>query len=757
MILIKVLTYLILFVLCYGISGVKIFGNNLMPFAVGIIFAYLIFKFNGYILSLIYFVTILLSQANLNTVFVGINVSCVLCLFQFLLDKQKIQRKTWIIFVFAIFSQIAYIIVNLGGTKENLGLFVSIVLSLFFLYSSLSFFEAISTRKNIARLNLDEKICGGVILIMFMYGMSATNIWIINLGFVFAGLMILISTYLMSAEKQIVLSSIIGIAIALQTWNQMYISLFVVLAILSISFKCNFKYLSIISMTLGGVLVPLFFGNGFSLGEFLSLLAGGVIFAIIPMGAINNMSNVFVNNNLITVKNIIDNSKKQIVKRTQELSKVFDEMDTVYRKMVRGTLPDDKAKIMIKEELVLGTCAKCKNFDYCYRTGGNFIDNSIDTCVSIAYEKGKILLIDVPQHLTSNCINVNSIITVLNNMITSYKEYTGVINNLDSSRLLIANQLSGVSKLMQTLSREVDVNINIDTKFDTAIREELGYKGVIVLNSFVYEKDIQNRFVGLLVSTDTINKIVIEKVVSKIMKTSLMIDTIEQSCNGTSVINMIPKPNYDIAYGLSSANKTGKIVSGDSNSILKLGNGKFMISICDGMGSGKNAHSISSLTISLIENFYKAGFDNVTIINSVNKLLSLTEEENFSTIDLCIIDANKNTYDFIKLGATSGYLKRDKGDVEVITSSGLPVGVLEEIHPHITRKLISPFDMLVFVSDGVTDSFEDKLDISDYIAHSDTINPVTLSQQILDKAISLNGGVACDDMTVVCVRVFKNV
>ena len=64
--------------------------------------------------------------------------------------------------------------------------------------------------------------------------------------------------------------------------------------------------------------------------------------------------------------------------------------------------------------------------------------------------------------------------------------------------------------------------------------------------------------------------------------------------------------------------------------------------------------------------------------------------------------------------------------------------------------------MLVFVSDGVTDSFEDKLDISDYIAHSDTINPVTLSQQILDKAISLNGGVACDDMTVVCVRVFKN-
>ena len=86
----------------------------------------------------------------------------------------------------------------------------------------------------------------------------------------------------------------------------------------------------------------------------------------------------------------------------------------------------------------------------------------------------------------------------------------------------------------------------------------------------------------------------------------------------------------------------------------------------------------------------------------------------------------------------------------------MPVGVLEEIRPHITRKIISPFDVLVFVSDGVTDSFEGKMELSEYIRNSDIINPLTLSKTILNEALKINGGIANDDMTVICVRVFED-
>ncbi len=705
-------------------------------------------------LAVIYFVAGIISDFGVTGIIVNLNISVVLALAYYLIKLKKIKLKKWMLVVLALLGQLSYIITNLGSTRDNLSLFVSIVLSLFFLFSCAYFFDAISAKRQ-GFLNLDEKICGAVILILFMFGMSSTNVSIINLGFVFVPLVILLCTYVFPNDKVVVISAILGVGMSLAHMSQMYISLCVVMGLMSISFRCNFRYLSAIAVCLGHVIFTVFFNAGFSWGELLSVVIGGVMFAIIPNSVLHKYNGIFDSKSLLTVKNIVDNSKNQIVTRVKELSKIFLEMDGVYRKMVRGTLPDDKAKVMLREELVDMVCSKCENRDYCFRSSGNFVDNAIDTIVSVAYDKGKILLMDIPQHLTSNCNNTSAIVSSLNSLISSYKQYTGVINNLDTSRILIANQLNGVSKLLDSLSSEVDVNINFDHKFNDRIKEELSYKNIICYASFVYEKDAYSRYVNLIVKTESIDKVLIEKIVSKIIGVKLMIKNVSPNDADTSMVYMVTKPNFDIAYGSCGITKTGKIVSGDSKSILKIDDGKYMVSICDGMGSGKNAHSISALTISLIENFYKCGFDNDTILNSVNKLLSLTEEENFSTIDLCLIDGKKNTYDFVKLGATTGYLKRENGECEKIESSGLPIGVLEEIRPHITKKLINPFDMLVFVSDGITDSFENKLDLCLYISHLDIINPMLLSQNILDKALSLNSGIAIDDMTVVCVRVFE--
>ena len=705
-------------------------------------------------LAVIYFVAGIISDFGVTGIIVNLNISVVLALAYYLIKLRKIKLKKWMLVVLALLGQLSYIITNLGSTRDNLSLFVSIVLSLFFLFSCAYFFDAISAKRQ-GFLNLDEKICGAVILILFMFGMSSTNVSIINLGFVFVPLVILLCTYVFPNDKVVVISAILGVGMSLAHMSQMYISLCVVMGLMSISFRCNFRYLSAIAVCLGHVIFTVFFNTGFSWGELLSVAIGGVMFAIIPNSVLHKYNGIFDSKSLLTVKNIVDNSKNQIVTRVKELSKIFLEMDGVYRKMVRGTLPDDKAKVMLREELVDMVCSKCENRDYCFRSSGNFVDNAIDTIVSVAYDKGKILLMDIPQHLTSNCNNTSAIVSSLNSLVSSYKQYTGVINNLDTSRILIANQLNGVSKLLDSLSSEVDVNINFDHKFNDRIKEELSYKNIICYASFVYEKDAYSRYVNLIVKTESIDKVLIEKIVSKIIGVKLMIKNVSPNDADTSMVYMVTKPNFDIAYGSCGITKTGKIVSGDSKSILKIDDGKYMVSICDGMGSGKNAHSISALTISLIENFYKCGFDNDTILNSVNKLLSLTEEENFSTIDLCLIDGKKNTYDFVKLGATTGYLKRENGECEKIESSGLPIGVLEEIRPHITKKLINPFDMLVFVSDGITDSFENKLDLCLYISHLDIINPMLLSQNILDKALSLNSGIAIDDMTVVCVRVFE--
>lgn len=751
--------YIVIFAIIFGVSSARIYNAKMVPFGIGIVFSLIEFGLNGYILAGVYFCAYSLAGMSFLSIVEALNVVLVLSIIFSLKCKKKIRLKKWILFVGAGASEIIYVIANLGNTKDNLSLIIMIILSMLFLYSCMVFCNGIYNKYNgFFRLNFDEKICGVVILIIFMYGMSATAIGIVNFGLVFATVMILICTYLLPSNLLIVISSLLGFSYSICVGSPIYISLFIVMALASLAFKSSCKYISVIAVIISHLIYLLLFNAGISYGELVAVCIGGVLFCVLPKYIIDKNKYIFDNKYTITVRNVLANAKKQIIKRIQELSKVFGEMENVYKDMVRGILTDDQAKKMLKEELINVQCSKCKNYEMCYRMSGNFIENSIETIVDVAYDRGKILLIDLPQHLSSNCNGINELIFALNNMIESYKEYTNAISNLDSSRLLIAGQLGGVSKLLQTLSNEVDVNINFDNKFDEKIIEELAFKNIQCYDVAVYEKDIQTKIINLIVGKDNIKEKDIEKIVSKIMHCNLSIFEISPSdYPNAQVVSLRPRPNYDVAYGCSTITKAGKVYSGDSKSLIKIDDGKYMISICDGMGSGKKAYGISNLTISLIEKFYLAGFDNETILNSVNKLLAMSEEENFSTIDLCIIDAKKNTYDFIKLGATCGYLKRDKGDCEVINSSGLPVGVLEEIRPHITKKKISPFDMLVFVSDGVADSFEGKIDLSEYIRNSVIINPLTLSKDVLNKALDLNGGIAIDDMTVICVRVFENI
>ena len=59
-----------------------------------------------------------------------------------------------------------------------------------------------------------------------------------------------------------------------------------------------------------------------------------------------------------------------------------------------------------------------------------------------------------------------------------------------------------------------------------------------------------------------------------------------------------------------------------------------LFAISDGMGSGDGAAEASAGAISMVENFYRAGFDNAVILSLVNKLLCLTSDDNFTSIDI---------------------------------------------------------------------------------------------------------------------------
>lgn len=754
----KALTIGLLFVFIFTLSSTEVYYVGLTPFGIGAVFSIFSVGFSGYLLAGVFALAYMIANFGLKGVIVVISCGLSLAFGEWLrsiLKKKKKKFKLWYVIALYLLSLLGIVITNIGGLKENIALFVLVILSTMFLFLCMHFLNAVLRRGIWIGLNLDEKICGSVIFLVAMLGASRIQTAYFNFGLLLFPLVILLSTYIFKNGVGLMLSVLSGVALALGMMDTNHIALSVVLMVASVAFKGNIKLLSALAVEFCYIIFTLVFGMGIVYSEVISFGIGVLIFIFVPTKILSRVSKTFVLAKDGMQEEMLDRIRASVEKRLEGLSQVFNEMNVTYRSMTKGLLPPKDAMELIKSELFSSVCDKCADKDNCYRSSGTFFKCSIDTVVTNGYDRGRVLLTDLPQYLTTNCSKVNTLVSTLNNLLSSYKDYAMAIKNLDTSKVLIAEQLYATSKLLSSLSLDIGASITFDKKLEEKVMEELRYSGIMCVEVAIFQKDISVKELSIIVTNDTLDDTKLTKCVSKCLGVSVMVTNKKPSTMpSTTAVTLVSSPNFSVAFGEACAKKFGSKSSGDSHSIIKIDDGKYLVALIDGMGSGNSASSISTLTIRLIENFYRAGFDSDLILSTVNKLLALSEEENFATIDLCVIDGRKNTYDFIKLASSDGYILGATGECEVISGSNLPVGILDDVKPNVLGRLISNMDTLVFLSDGVSDALSAHLNIPSYLRSLDILNPQVLSDTILRKAIELSDGTPKDDMTVIAVRVF---
>lgn len=756
-IFVKIVGYIVLFLIFYSLNCVKLPLLNNVSFTYCLLFALLFCKYNMYIISPIFLISALLWSISPSSIIISLNVCFVCILIYFFYSKFKNKNiNKYLIYLYALLSQIAYVVLNIGDIKATLLVVVSLLISLGFLYCCISFCQSTLVRGFNFRLNLDEKICGSVILIILSAGISNIYLGQIEAIKIFAVLSILLFSYLFNSNATLLIGTLMGVGYSISVGNPIYISVFTAYSLISLAFKSNLKFLSCIGILGVEILLNLYFDNFlvFNVYGALSVVIGSIIFLILPLKILKVLSDMLGGfDNKVGIRNVVNRSKEKIVRRMMEISEVFSEMDRVFKNSIKGNLSLSEAKQMVANECANKVCRECSEKNKCLRLDGKFTTEVFDDLIAIGFEKGKVGLLDVPQYLIGKCGRVNYLINNINQLLASYKNYVSLINNMDASKVLIGEQLGGVSGLIKQLAKEINLNISFDIATENRIVEELSYKNIICLEAIVYEISAYKKCVTLIIKNDTINEKQLEKIVSKTVATKMQVTSIDDAnISGASVVTMNNRVLYDVVFGSATISKNGVLKNGDSHSLIKIDDSKYMLALCDGMGSGDKAHAISETTITLIENFYKAGFDNEIILSSVNKLLCINNEEDFSSVDMCVLNLNEKTADFIKLGSPSSFLKR-KNEVIEISSSGLPIGVLEEMRPHITKTMINDFDIIILMSDGIYDLF-DKQSIIPYLNNIDSINPQLICNEIMENAKKLCDNNFKDDMTVIALRVY---
>ena len=334
----------------------------------------------------------------------------------------------------------------------------------------------------------------------------------------------------------------------------------------------------------------------------------------------------------------------------------------------------------------------------------------------------------------------------------------------------MGNQLEGISKAISSIVDNLSQDIKDEEhkNQEEKIAELLNKKDIDVNNIKINKRKDGKTEIDLYTEVCESNKIEeckcerIEKILNKQLDEKISL--CNEACNkinGEKICKLkyVSADKYSIQIGIAKTTKHDSIISGDSNLNVKLEDGKRLIAISDGMGSGPKARQSSNIAIRLLKRLLLSGFDKETSVDLINSSICLnSKDETYATLDIAIVDLFKGNIEFIKNGACPTYVKNKK-NVDIVKTISLPTGILENIELDVFDRDIEDGDILVMCSDGIIESnteYENKELWLKYILENiETENAQKIADLVLQEAIDNCVGQAKDDMTVMVMKINK--
>ena len=669
----------------------------------------------------------------------------------------KTPMKKWELFIYAFFSQIAFVIFNVLKNESLVFTFGSLLIGELFIFVSIIIFEPLVVRGLAYKLSNIELVCGAIVVMSISDGLLMCDIYGFSVLKLFVAFLLLTVSYTSNIAFTLVIASTISVGTLLPSNNPIFVVPIVLWGLAVCLFRGENKFYPALSLILAELLSTYYFKFYYSTYflKYLPVLIAAVIFVAIPKKFFKPISNIFaITSSRMAVKNVVNRNRDILQRRLSNLSEVFYEMNHVFKKTIKKSMTNDEIQDMLYSEIKNSVCRNCPEQNHCHRTFSDDTRKIFKELIMVALEKGKINILDFPSYLSSRCGKLNLLISEINTLSNQYKSYSELVGNVDTSKLLISDQLEGISGIMKSLASEVGTSISFDGTRENRIKEELSSNNIICTDAVVYEKDARTTMASLVVRNEDVNKLKLQQVASKICGNKMVAyEVLPTEAAGLVNVNLKTSPRFDCIFGLSSHAKGVNSINGDCHSVERLDGDKFMFAICDGMGNGERAGEKSEITINLIENFYKAGFDNEIILSSVNKLLNLEHDDMFSTLDICTIDLKSGIADFVKMGACSTFV-RGRDGCKIIESGALPIGIVDNANALTKKIVLNENDFIVLASDGVCDSFGSDMEMKDFILTIKSANPQEFADVILEKALANNNGYAVDDMTCIVVKIF---
>ena len=547
----------------------------------------------------------------------------------------------------------------------------------------------------------------------------------------------------------------------------------------------------IVGFIVGNIVITYFSnGNLEPIIVFQEILIASLGLLVIPKNMEYVMDDLFDNTSILpeTTKKALSTSKETANKLNDmsetiaEIAKSYGQVAaTIVEKGEKQKEVEDQNKIIFKEEFKNNIDGFEDNILYQDIISSEEILGDIYECLKNENKLSREILVAIFARHNNYIIGIddetknNAVEKDIADMIEAINKAYDIekINYIwkkkfEEKNKNVCNQLESVSEAISDLADNIE-NENDDIFQDkkNLISKILKQKGIEVSEIRISALESKKKQINVYTKNENCNEEQceyrkIERVLTKVFSEPIVLQKKRCSVKSDSsecLYRFATKDKFDLKVGIARSKKYDSLVSGDTSIQTKLNDGKYLLAISDGKGSGPEARKCSKIAIKMLEKMLSSGFKKDVSVKMINTTLTADmDEDMYATLDISIMDLYQGNIEFIKNGACPTYIKRNK-EVELVNSVDLPTGIMSNIEFVTFERDIKDGDIIVMCSDGIIDSKEEfthkELWLKYFLEELQTDDVQKIADLIISEAIDNNYGKEKDDMTVIVGKICK--
>ncbi|MBT2735278.1 stage II sporulation protein E [Bacillus sp. ISL-7] len=644
---------------------------------------------------------------------------------------------------------------------------LAFILTLIFLQS----IPLLTFNKRRQLLKTEEIVCLIIMLASIMTGTIGWKVYDLSVEHIMSRYLVLVFSFIAGATVGSTVGVVTGLIFSLASVSSFYhMSLLAFSGVLGGLMKEGKKIGVSIGLFIATLLIGMYGeGGGSILLTVLESAAAIFLFLLTPQVLTSRLAKYIPGTPEYTAEQqkYMRKMRDVTAQRVSQFSNVFHALSKSFSQMEIQPKEEQNEREMdyFMSNVTEKTCQTCFKKDQCWANNFNTTYAYMEEIIHEMDQNDGNISTKLSREWEKICTRSKRVYESIGQELTFFQANQKLKKQVQESRRLVADQLLGVSEVMDNFAKEIQRERENHHKQEEQIMEAMQSFGIHIEQVEIYSLEQGNVDIEMSLpfcdGHGECDKL-IAPMLSDILGETIVVNKEECATvpNDLCRVTFRSSKAFTVETGVAHAAKDGGLVSGDSYSTIELGLGKYAIAISDGMGNGERAHYESKETLLLLQKILQSGIEEKVAIKSVNSILSLrTQDEIFSTLDLAMIDLQNASAKFLKIGSTPSFIKRGSKIIK-IQASNLPIGMIQEFEVDVVSEQLKAGDLLIMMSDGV---FEGPLHVENYdlwmkrkLQGLETDNPQEIADLILEEVIRSRSEIIHDDMTVTVAKIKHN-